>query len=391
MKLAESVVAKRANPFSANPLRAVERVRSKTGSALEDATRLQMESRFGYDFSEVRVHADAEAAGSAHAVGARAYTVGHHVVFGAGQFAPRSPSGSALLAHELAHVAQQTEADNGQALELDDPRHSIELDAVRAASSGHITQNTRPNVVHRSLFGSILGGIAGAGAGALIGGLVGGPVGAILGGLVGLVGGTAIGNAASTKERALSEDEINYAKTEIFHDTIDYSKIRITRDSMYALGAPRTIGNTIHLKSTPPWNNFEGDGLKLSEQGRSTLIHEMTHVWQYQNGGLAYIPQSVIAQLRAAIGAGGRGGAYDWAAAHKAKLPWSRWNPEQQAAAVERYNELLKAGKQKTASPDQIAELAVLTTYMRNIWNRSGAPSFGLGSDRDLLVRPIRP
>ncbi len=59
------------------------------------------------DLSRVRVHTDARAAESACAVGALAYTVGDHVVFGSGQFAPQSPSGRLLLAHELAHVAQQ--------------------------------------------------------------------------------------------------------------------------------------------------------------------------------------------------------------------------------------------------------------------------------------------
>ncbi len=66
-----------------------------------------MEPRFGCDFSHVRVHADARAAESARALDARAYTVGHDVVFGADQYAPKNASGQVLLAHELAHVVQQ--------------------------------------------------------------------------------------------------------------------------------------------------------------------------------------------------------------------------------------------------------------------------------------------
>jgi hypothetical protein len=68
----------------------------------------------GYDFSGVRVHTDERAAESARTVGALAYTVGHHVVFGAEQFALGAISGKRLLAHELVHVAQQ--ASNLQAL-----------------------------------------------------------------------------------------------------------------------------------------------------------------------------------------------------------------------------------------------------------------------------------
>src|SRR5262249_32721287 len=57
------------------------------------------------------VHADATGAAEASRQGALAFTVGNHVAFGAGQYAPGSPEGDALLAHELAHVVQQRGAD----------------------------------------------------------------------------------------------------------------------------------------------------------------------------------------------------------------------------------------------------------------------------------------
>lgn len=59
-----------------------------------------------YDFGDVRIHSDTKAAVSAQAVGARAYTVGSHVVFAGGQYAPGSLDGNRLLAHELTHVTQ---------------------------------------------------------------------------------------------------------------------------------------------------------------------------------------------------------------------------------------------------------------------------------------------
>lgn len=77
------------------------------GRALDRDTRERMETRFGHDFSRVRVHTGAGAARSAQAVGARAYTVGQHIVFGSGQFAPGSEAGQRLLAHELTHTIQQ--------------------------------------------------------------------------------------------------------------------------------------------------------------------------------------------------------------------------------------------------------------------------------------------
>lgn len=77
------------------------------GAPLQAATRSYMESRLGYDFGSVRVHADQRAATAARSVRARAFTVGRDVVFGAGQYAPDSHAGRRLLAHELTHVVQQ--------------------------------------------------------------------------------------------------------------------------------------------------------------------------------------------------------------------------------------------------------------------------------------------
>jgi len=82
----------------------VQAVLADAGQHLEPGVRLAMERRFGHDFSGVRVHKDERAAQSARAVNATAYTVGRHVVFGAGQYLPTTEAGQHLLAHELAHV-----------------------------------------------------------------------------------------------------------------------------------------------------------------------------------------------------------------------------------------------------------------------------------------------
>jgi Domain of unknown function (DUF4157) len=78
------------------------------GQPLAAETRAFFEPRFGHDFSVVRVHADSCAAASARAFNALAYTTGQHVVFAEGNFSPRTTKGKRLLAHELAHVVQQT-------------------------------------------------------------------------------------------------------------------------------------------------------------------------------------------------------------------------------------------------------------------------------------------
>jgi hypothetical protein len=85
----------------------VERVLASPGRPLELTLRQDMERRFAQDFSRVRVHSGTQAEQSARDVNARAYTVGHSIVFGAGKFAPETRAGQGLLAHELAHVVQR--------------------------------------------------------------------------------------------------------------------------------------------------------------------------------------------------------------------------------------------------------------------------------------------
>jgi len=78
------------------------------GRPLEPALRQDMEKRFGHDFSRVRVHSGAVAEQSAQDVDAKAYTVGHDIVFGAGRFTEGTNEGRRLIAHELTHVVQQS-------------------------------------------------------------------------------------------------------------------------------------------------------------------------------------------------------------------------------------------------------------------------------------------
>jgi hypothetical protein len=99
-----------------------------------------MEPRFGHDFGHVRVHADTAAADSARAVHALAYTVGHHVVMGAGRYLPHSNPGRKLLAHELTHVVQQATFFGGAApatFVVGDPAASARAVDALAYTVGH--------------------------------------------------------------------------------------------------------------------------------------------------------------------------------------------------------------------------------------------------------------
>jgi LysM repeat protein len=116
-------------PSSVPPI--VHGVLDSSGQPLDQSTRNFFEPRLGHDFSRVRVHADSEAAESATAVNALAYTVGNDLVFGHGQYSPATRGGQRLLAHELAHVVQQ---GRGGGTPAPAPDGNLERDAERAAS-----------------------------------------------------------------------------------------------------------------------------------------------------------------------------------------------------------------------------------------------------------------
>jgi hypothetical protein len=92
----------------------VNSVLNSPGEPLDGVTRAFMEPRFGADFGHVRIHRDAKAAQSAQAVRASAYTVGSSIAFDGGAYNPGSADGNRLIAHELAHVVQQTAPDDSQ-------------------------------------------------------------------------------------------------------------------------------------------------------------------------------------------------------------------------------------------------------------------------------------
>lgn len=85
-----------------------------TGVPLDTASRRYFEPRFGHDFGNVRIHNGPQADTAAARVQARAFTLGHEVVFAAGEHDLGSDGGRRLLAHELTHVVQQSGAEGIQ-------------------------------------------------------------------------------------------------------------------------------------------------------------------------------------------------------------------------------------------------------------------------------------
>ena len=118
-----------------------------------------MEPLFGFDFSDVRVHVGPDAAASAESIGARAFAVGPHIVFGRGEHSPGTTAGATLIAHELAHVVQQRGRVIGDpgSLEIGNAHDAAETSAHaaaqqvvsgRAASPG-LTAGTPHSVIRR--------------------------------------------------------------------------------------------------------------------------------------------------------------------------------------------------------------------------------------------------
>jgi hypothetical protein len=107
----------------------------QNGHPLDTATRTFMEPRFGHSFANVRAHTDPNAADSARSIGARAYTTGPNIVFGAGEYQPSTNEGRQLIAHELVHVVQQSVTQQTPAATLVQRKP----DAGKAPKTFHVT------------------------------------------------------------------------------------------------------------------------------------------------------------------------------------------------------------------------------------------------------------
>ena len=123
--------SERAKPTTRRTIRA----QVGPGHALDGGLRSGMGAAFGHDFSAVRVHTDAGAARLADRLNARAFTYGQDIAFGSAEYRPGTLMGDALIAHELAHVVQQSGAGSTPAPALTDAasEDAFENDADTAA------------------------------------------------------------------------------------------------------------------------------------------------------------------------------------------------------------------------------------------------------------------
>jgi hypothetical protein len=152
---------KTVGPSAGGPLDAVtgacvDAVRGANGEPLPPDVQYRAERQFGLDLSHVRVHHDDAAATAARALSAHAFTIGRHVAFDRGAYAPRTGTGMRLLAHELAHVVQQdptlrrspAPSARGQPLASDErtffePRFGTSLAHVRVHDDSEAASSAR--------------------------------------------------------------------------------------------------------------------------------------------------------------------------------------------------------------------------------------------------------
>lgn len=343
-----------AQPTAALPTAAVEGLRSP-GQPLDRQSRAVLEPHFGHDLSSVRVHTDDQAARSAQALDARAYTVGSDIIFGAGQYQPQTAGGHWLLAHELTHTTQQRHGppevqrvparlpathDEWESLRRPDAEREADRSADRATPGGSSSRDTR-RPLRSSLAGGIVGGLLGAGVGAAIGigiGALLGPagmiVGGILGGLIGGFAGLVAGDVLTADRRELTGGERRAARL-VFGDNLDLGRIRIAEAPF--MGFPQTARTPFNTIYFPPGATQRADANYLP-----WLIHELTHCWQSQHG------VSVATKLFYAI-QGARAYRYGGAAQLRRDAAqgkrFNQYNTEQQADILSDYYRIRYQGE----------------------------------------------
>lgn len=117
------------------------------GNPMSASAKSFMESRFGADFSHVRIHADSNAAKLSNDLNAQAFTVGNNVYFNEGKYAPETESGKHLLAHELTHTIQQSESNNISLQEIQ--KQSTSGTSTPPATNGGLTNEMLAQIARR--------------------------------------------------------------------------------------------------------------------------------------------------------------------------------------------------------------------------------------------------
>jgi hypothetical protein len=276
-----------------------------------------MDPLFGHDFSNVRVHADPMADRAAAAVDAHAYTVGTHIVFAEGHYAPHTVEGRRLLAHELAHTVQQGEWGTTQTLEIHDRGEAAAGRAATAVAHGRPVGDLGPRfgagIQRQTPYRSPRPSVR---------------LPAVEEAVRQVAQFEPGGRPLTGAERGLAEP--------VFGRSIEYSRVRIVETQVLP---GTTVGNVIRLEP----------GFTIRhEWDAEVLVHELTHVWQYQHGGTGYMSVALRTQIAAAARTGSRNEAYDYRT--DAAKNFFDFTPEQQGLIVQN---LFAMQHDQNAPPEQ--------------------------------------
>lgn len=311
---------------------------------LDSGTRSAAETFFGQSFADVRVHTDARAAATSEAVGARAYTVGTHLVFGHEQYAPGTASGARLLAHELTHVVQQSGTAAvatprlvsrvGDPSEVEAERIGADLapglispQPHAAAGTAAVSERSGPQVARdgvKDLWERAKETVHEVREG---------------------IGGIALPHGC----RPIDKTTELPALTAVFGTSVDFTRVCIS-DALGYQGRPFTwymsLGWCV-INAGPAIYKTPGSD-------NDTLIHEMTHVWQSQHhiDPTAYITNSLSSQVKWG------GDCYCYVPGK----PFGEYGAEQIAQQVQRGEAAIRAHVKSVAvgavDPDNVTSLA---------------------------------
>jgi hypothetical protein len=372
------------------------------GQPLPHSVRAFFEPRFGVDFSDVRVHANDRAAESAKAINARAFTVGRDMAFGNGQFAPETSEGRRLLAHELTHVIQQ----DGPTTTLRNKRIEVQKigqPMVQGGFFGKIWKGIKKGAKAVGKWGWNVLKSAGAWAWSLVtkgpqrlwrllkhvGGGVAGIFKWLWEGIKtvrgiksfaqwigrGIVSGAAWAGKLVAKlldvvgfgelveliwqiikfnTRTLTSTEIAEAK-KVFGNSIKYWQVRIDEYSLIAwIGSLFKGGGGLGVTTFHTINFNRKIKTAPGNSDMAWLIHELTHVSQYEHVGSQYMGEAIHAQATTGYGYGGEAGLLADRAAGK---HFRDYNREQQGDIARDYYLALTSGRSTAAFDPFIAEL----------------------------------
>lgn len=381
--------------------------------------RATFEPRLGFDLSGVRVRKDAGAAAAARELSAHAFTAGRDIVFGEGEYSPHTAQGQRLLAHELAHVGQQgraNQASSGPAAQLSSAPTQIQgsffgdvWEGVKSAGRavGGAISSAAGWVADRAKdVGSFLSGAAKwvgerlrdvsqwvvnlirdlpSRLARLASTIVDGLVGVVTfipeaiqalasGGLSGFAGwlwekakrgGAWVLTLVSrvfdvlggpeaiefllhllSKARALTGDEITAAASVLGSSAIRWGDVRVAEGGVlslvFALNNKRAF-TTFHTINLPPNETID------------TVVHELTHVFQYERAGTVYIGGAIHAQATRGADAYNYGGPSGLVSAKSAGKHYRDFNREEQAQIAQDYYTRVIVGGGTSLSADQRA------------------------------------